>query len=183
VLIVGETGLNATVRNGRDRELHCSESAGTEALVLCFDAICCAVRLLQNTLALDPLLFAIHACFDTGGGARIFPRHFAERGAGGLFLLQRGERLPKPQQRVGRLRRLVVFAGDVEEDLGGVAILLALEQAFTQPILRIPEQGIAGIFFREIAHGLFGERVILALHVADPEIVLVPRRVRRRQDR
>jgi len=33
----------------------------------------------------------------------------------------------------------------------------------------------------EVAHGLFGQRIVLALHIADAEVELVPRRCRRRQ--
>src|SRR5258708_18956047 len=131
--------------------------------------------------ALDPLLLAIDRSLDAGGRARIFPHHFAERRAGGLLFLQRRQRLSEPQQGVRGFCRLVVFAGDVEEDFGGVAKLLALKQAFAQPILRIPQQRIAGIFLRETAHGLLGERVIPALHVTDTEVVFVARRVRRRR--
>src|SRR5579859_124235 len=131
--------------------------------------------------ALDPLLLAVDGGFDAGGGARIFAHDLAEGGAGGLLLLQCGERLSEPQERIGRLRRLVVLAGDIEEDFGGVAILLALEVAFAEPVLGIAHQGIVRIFLRKILHRVFGERVVLALHVADAEIVFVARRVRGRR--
>src|SRR6202011_3970902 len=62
-----------------------------------------------------------------------------------------------------------------------IAVLLALEIAFAEPILRIRNQRIAWIFLHEVLHGLFGQRVILALHVADAEVELVLRRRRRRQ--
>jgi Mn-containing catalase len=123
--------------------------------------------------ALDPLLLAIDGGFDAGGCARIFPRDFAERGAGGFLFLQRRQRLAEPQQGVGRLARLVELGGHVEECLGGVPILLALEVAFAKPVLRIRDQGIARIFLRKILHRLFGQRIVLALHVADAEIEFV----------
>ena len=57
----------------------------------------------RPTLALNPLLLTIDGRFDAGRGARIFPRHLAERGAGGFLLLQRRQRLAEPQQRIRRL--------------------------------------------------------------------------------
>ena len=90
-----------------------------------------------RALALHPLLLTVHGRFDAARGARIFPRHLAERGAGGFLFLQRRQRLSEPQQRVRRLRRFVEFGGHREKGFGGIAILLALEQAFAQPVLRI----------------------------------------------
>src|SRR3984893_8742923 len=138
-------------------------------------------QLRHFALALNPLLLTVDGCFDAARGARIFPRHFAECRAGGLLLLQRRQRLSEPQQLVGRLARSIEFGGDAEEGFRGVAILLALEEALAEPILRVRDQGIAGIFLREVAHGFFGQRIILALHVADAEIELVLRGCRGRQ--
>src|SRR6185312_514815 len=130
--------------------------------------------------ALHPLLLAADGGFDAGGGARIFARDLAEGSAGCFLLLQRGERLPEPKQRVGRLGRLVILAGHIEEDFGGVAILLALEVALAEPVLGIADQGIVRVFLREVLHRVLGERVVFALHIADAEVVFVARRVRRR---
>src|SRR5687767_14610298 len=124
-------------------------------------------------LALDPLLLAVHGGFDAARGARIFPRHLAQRRTGRFLFLQSRQRLSEPQQRVGRLGRLVELGGDREEGFRGVAILLALEKALAEPVLRIRDQGIARMLLREVAHGLFGQRIVLALHVADAEIELV----------
>src|ERR1700730_636640 len=138
-------------------------------------------QLRHFALALYPLLLTVDGCFDAARGARIFPRHFAECRTGGLLLLQRRQRLSEPQQRVGRFGRSIDVGGDAEEGFRGVAILLPLEKALAEPILRVRDQGIAGIFLREVAHGFFGQRIILALHVADAEIELVLRCCRGRQ--
>jgi hypothetical protein len=47
--------------------------------------------------------------------------------------------------------------------------------------LRIRRQRVAGVFFCEVAHGLFRQRIILALHVTDTEIEFVFRCRRWRQ--
>src|SRR5882762_4683868 len=135
------------------------------------------------TLALNPLLLTVDRGFDARRGPRILPRHFAERGTGGFLFLQRRQRLAEPQQGIRRLGGLVEFGGHAEEGFRGVAILLALEVAFAEPVLRVRDQGIARIFLREIFHGLFGQRIVLALHVADAEIELVLWRRRGRQRR
>src|ERR1700761_3850926 len=96
--------------------------------------------------ALDPLLLAIDSRFDAVGGARIFPRHLAEGGAGGFFFLKRRQRLAEPQQRVRRLGRFVVFAGHRQKGFGGLAVLLALEQTLAEPVLRVRNQRIVRIF-------------------------------------
>src|SRR5512140_1382835 len=131
--------------------------------------------------ALDPFLLAIDGGFDAAGGARIFPQYLAEGGAGGLLLLQRRQRLSEPQQRVRGFRRFIEFGGHPEKGFGGVTVFLALEIALAQPVLRIGDQGIAGIFRSEIAHGLFGQCIVLALHIADAEVELVLWRRRGRQ--
>src|SRR5450756_2258755 len=142
-----------------------------------------AVSAFRAASALDALLLAVDGRFDAAGGTRIFPRHLAEGGAGGLLLLERRQRLSEPQQRVGGLARFVEFGGHPEEGFRGVAILLALEIALAEPVLRIGDQGVARIFHREVAHGFLGQRIVLALHVADAEIEFVLRGCRRRQSR
>ena len=64
-------------------------------------------------LALNPLLLAVHGRFDAARGARIFPRHLAKRGAGGLLLLQGGSDWPSRSKASGAfadLSNLVVTA-------------------------------------------------------------------------
>src|ERR1700761_5278218 len=80
--------------------------------------------------AMGTLLFPLHVLLHRQRSARIFAQHFAERSARGFLLAERRERLAEPQQRIGRPRRGLVFGGDGEEGLGGVVILLALEQGF-----------------------------------------------------
>ena len=46
-----------------------------------------AANVKSTRLAPFPLLLAVDRLFDAGGGARIFPPHFAKGGAGGLLLL------------------------------------------------------------------------------------------------
>src|SRR6266478_2054669 len=135
----------------------------------------------QHSLALNPLLLAVHGLFDAARGARIFPRHLAERRTGGFLLFQGRQRLSEPQQGVGGFRRFVELGGHAEEGFRGITVLLALEKTLAEPILRVGNQGIARVFLHEVAHGLFGQRIVLALHIADAEIELVPRRGRRRQ--
>ena len=109
----------------------------------------------QCALALNPLLLAVDGRFDAARGARIFPRHLAERGAGGLLLLQRRQRLSEPQQGIRGFRRFVEFGGHREKGFGGVAILLALEEALAQPVLRIRRSGDrSDIFARSCAWSL-----------------------------
>src|SRR5262249_2292846 len=76
--------------------------------------------------AADTLLFPVDTLLHGDRCARIFARDLAERGARGLLLAERGERLPKAQQCVGRLGGGLVFGRDVEEGFGGVAVALAL---------------------------------------------------------
>src|SRR5271170_8221880 len=72
--------------------------------------------------AVGTLLFPVHALFYGGRGARIFAQHLAERGAGRFLLAERRKRLTEPQQRVRRARGRLIFGGDREERLGGVAV-------------------------------------------------------------
>src|ERR1019366_2077317 len=150
----------------------------------CHPRACTAMHYLGSidaALALNPLLLTVHSRFDAAGGAGIFPRHLAERRAGGLLLFQGRQRLSQPQQCVRAFRRFIEFGGHREEGFRGVAIALALEKALAEPVLGVRQQGIAGVFLREVAHGLFGERIVLALHIADAEIEFVLRNCRRRQ--
>src|SRR5260370_17266217 len=73
------------------------------------------------------------------------------------------------------------LVGRPEKGFRRVAILLTLEKTLAEPVLRVRDQGIAGVFLREVAHGLFREGIVLALHIADTEIELVLRGCRRRQ--
>jgi len=81
-----------------------------------------------RSLALNPLLLAVHGRFNAARGVRIFPRHLTKGSAGGLLLLQRRQRLSQPQQGVRRFRRFVEFGGYREKGFGGVAITLPLEK-------------------------------------------------------
>ena len=53
--------------------------------------------------------------------------------------------------------------------------------ALAEPVLGIADQRDRSDISARNSHGLFGERVVLALHVADAEVVFVARRVRRRR--
>src|SRR6266702_631001 len=110
----------------------------------------------QSGSALYPLLLAVDGGLHAARGTRIFPRHFAESGAGGFLFLQRRQRLAEPQQGIRRLGGLVELGGHAEEGFRSIAVLLTLEIAFTKPILRIRNQRIAWIFLHEALHGLFG---------------------------
>src|SRR5487761_2062730 len=110
----------------------------------------------EHALALNPLLLTVYSRLDATGGMRIFPRHFAERRAGGLPFLQGRQRLTEPQQGLGGFRRSIEFGCHRKEGFGRVTVELALEKALAQPILRIREQRIAWVFLCEVAHGFFG---------------------------
>ena len=86
------------------------------------------------------------AALTPAGSARIFPRHLAERGAGGFLFLQRRQRLAEPQQRVRRLGGFVELGGHAEEGFGGVAILLALEIALPSQYCESATRGSLGYF-------------------------------------
>src|SRR5205085_4155087 len=88
-------------------------------------------------LALNPLLLTVDRGFHAGGGFRILPRDLAERGTGGFLLLQRGQRLPEPQERIGRFSRFVILRRHAEKGFGRIAILLALKIAFAEPVLGV----------------------------------------------
>src|SRR5579862_1043490 len=99
--------------------------------------------------AVGTLLFPIHALLHIERGARVFAQHFAERSAGRFFFAKRRERHSEFQQRVGCARVRVVFGRDGEEGFRGVAILLTLEQALAEPVLRLWRQPIARMLFQE----------------------------------
>src|SRR5882757_8329112 len=100
--------------------------------------------------AADTLLFPVDALLHADRRARIFAQDLAERRTGRFLLAERRERLPEPQQGVGRLRGRLELGRDVEEGLGGVAVALALEQAFAQPVLRLGRHPVARIPAQEI---------------------------------
>src|ERR1700722_11913039 len=133
--------------------------------------------------AMATLLFSVHGLFYARRCARVFAQHLAERSASRFLLAQGRERLAKPQQRLRRPRRGLVFGGDGEERFGGVAILLLLEQTFAEPVLSLRRQVIARILAQKATETFGREHVILAQNVAIGEVVLVPGRISRRQRR
>src|SRR5262245_5538424 len=122
--------------------------------------------------AADTLLLSLDALPYARGCAREFTQDFAERRAGRLLLAERGERLPEPKQRIGRLGIGFVFGRDVKEGFRGVAEALALEQAFAEPIGGVAGEPIAGILVQEVTEAVLGERVVLAQHIAVGEVEL-----------
>src|SRR5215208_2027754 len=132
--------------------------------------------------AADTLLFRCHVLFHVCGSAGVFAADFTPGRAGGFLFAQGGERLPKPQQRLRRLRAAVEFGGHAEERLRRIAIALALIKAFAQPVLRVGDTAVAGIFFQEGAQTVFRQRVIFALHVTVSEIEFIARCRSRRRD-
>jgi hypothetical protein len=94
--------------------------------------------------AADTLLFPLDALLHDRGGARKFAHDFAERRARRFLLAERGQRLPEAQERVRGLRGGFIFCRNVEEGFGGVAVLLALEQAFAEPIGGVAGEPIVG---------------------------------------
>src|SRR5437660_2743415 len=125
------------------------------------------------SLATDSFLLTVDALLYRDCCARVFAPDLGERGAGGLLLAQRSERLAEAQERVGRLGGRFVFGRDAEEGFGSVAETLALEQALAQPILRVGSKPVARKSAQEGAKALVGERIILAQHVAIGEVVIV----------
>src|SRR5580704_13125356 len=95
--------------------------------------------------AADTLLFPVNALLHVERGPRIFAQHFAQRSAGRFFFVERRKRHAKLEQRIGRLRRRVVFGGDSEERFSSIAILLALEQTLAKPVLRFRRHAVARI--------------------------------------
>src|ERR1700686_3097120 len=116
--------------------------------------------------AMATLLFSVHSLFYARRCARVFAQHLTERSASRFLLAQGRERRAKPQQRLRRPRRGLVFGGDGEERLGGVAILLLLEQTFAQPIVSLRRQVIARILAQEATEAFGRERVVLVQNVA-----------------
>src|SRR5262249_14250596 len=84
-------------------------------------------------------------------------------------------RLSEAQKRIGRLGGGFVFGRDVEEGFRRVAEAVALEHAFAEPIGGVAGEPIIGIFAQEATEGVFGERIVLAQHIAIREIVFVAR--------
>src|SRR5215471_9670221 len=95
--------------------------------------------------AVRALLLTVDALLHVERSARIFPQHLAERGASGFFFAQCSERLAQPQQRVRRLRRVLVFGRKSEKWFCGVAILLVREETFAEPVLWLGSKPIARI--------------------------------------
>ena len=129
-------------------------------------------------LALNPLLLTVDRCFtpaEACGYLRVTSPRAAQAAS---FSFSAASDWPSRSSASGALP-VVVFGGHAEEGFGRVAIALALEEAFAEPVLRIGDQRIVRIFLREVAHGLFGQRIVLALHVADAEVEFVVRRGRR----
>src|SRR5690242_20735423 len=91
----------------------------------------------SSTAAVDTLLFALDRRLHVLRGTGKFLGHLGERHAGEIALLERGERLAEPQQRIGLLGAGRIFLRHRHERLGGRLIVLALKEAFAQPELRL----------------------------------------------
>ena len=111
--------------------------------------------------AADAFLLTVDALPDRDRGARIFAQDFRERGASGLALAHRRQRLAEPQQRIRRARVGLELGRNAQELLGGVAGALALEHAFAKPVLRVGHKPVAREAAQEIAEAVFGQRVVL----------------------
>src|SRR6185437_17021686 len=133
--------------------------------------------------AAHALLFLRDAALHAGRRLGIFAADFRQRGAGGFLLMHGGERLAEPQQRIRRLAGVLVFGRDRKEGLGSVAVVLLLEQALAQPILRVRHQALVGMLLEEVAEGLRRQRVVFAQHIAVGHVVFVLRTRRGRQRR
>src|SRR5579871_5846428 len=131
--------------------------------------------------AVDALLLTVDALLHRGGGLRIFARHFAECRARRFLLFEGGERLHQSQQGIRRFRRTLELGGDGKERFRSIAVALALIQTLAEPVLRLRHQPVARIFLQEAAQSLVGQRIVLALDIAIAEVVLVARRIGRRQ--
>src|SRR5262245_54821032 len=131
--------------------------------------------------AADTLLFSLDPLPHRGRRARKFAHDFSERRAGRLLLAERRKRLSEAQKRIGRLGGGFVFGRDVEEGFRRVAEAVALEHAFAEPIGGVAGEPIIGILAQETVEGVFGERVVLAQHIAVSEIVFVARGLRGRE--
>src|SRR5665213_2650333 len=86
----------------------------------------------DHILAVCALLFLGDAAFHARRGAREFAADLGQRCAGRFLLMQRGERLPEPQQRGRRLAGVLEFGRDRQERFRRVAIALALKHALAQ---------------------------------------------------
>src|SRR5215510_7940988 len=131
--------------------------------------------------AADTLLFSLDPLPHRGRRARKFAQDFSERRAGRLLLAERGKRLSEAQKRIGRLGGGFVFGRDVEEGFRRVAEAVALEHALAEPIGGVADEPIIGIFAQEAMEGVFGERVVLAQHIAISEVIFVARGLRGRE--
>ena len=74
-----------------------------------------------------------------------------------------------------------MFLRHIQKRGCGVPVILALEHAFAKPELGVRRHLIARIFLEEGAERFLGERVVLPEQIAIAEVVLVTRRLRRRQ--
>src|SRR5919109_105479 len=79
------------------------------------------------------LLFLLDGTLHVGRGLRVFRQHVTERRARRFALAERRERLAEPQQCVRRFYGVRIVGGDLEENLGRVVELLALELRLAQP--------------------------------------------------
>src|SRR5262245_4347096 len=116
--------------------------------------------------AAGTLLFPLDALLQARRGAGIFASELAEGGAGRLLLLERRERLPQSHQGVGCLRGFFELGRDSQKGFGRLAIALALEEAFSDPIIGFRHQPIARILAQKAAEILLRHRIILAHQVA-----------------
>src|SRR5580704_15837440 len=122
--------------------------------------------------AMDTLLFPLDGLLHAQRGAGVFAADLRQGAAGRVLLAQLAERLAEPQQRVGRLGGSPVVARDEQEQLGSVAVFLALEQALAQPVIGVRRPGVARVFLQEDAEALVGEGIVLVQHVAVGEVEL-----------
>src|SRR3974390_1605960 len=100
-----------------------------------------------------------------------------------FLLMQFGERLAEPQQRIRRLAAVLVLGRHSEEGFRRLAVLLLPEQRVAKPELRVGRKPLLRGFAPEIADGPQGKIVIFVQHVAVSEIVLILRARRGRQRR
>src|ERR1700759_5203200 len=127
--------------------------------------------------AVDTLLFPLHHLPHGERGIGVLAGDFAEGRAGELFLVERGERLAETKQRVGGLGARLEFLRQRQEGVGCTAIVLALEHALAEPVLRLGREAVARIAPHEVAEGILGEGVVLVQEIAVAEIVDVARRL------
>ena len=125
----------------------------------------------RSTAALTPL--------EARGYFRVTSPNAAQAAS---FSFSAASDCPSRSKRVRRLRRFVEFGGHAEKGFSRIAVLLALEIGFRPAsIANPPAADRSGYFCAKLRMVCFGQRVVLALHVADAEIELVSRRRRGRQ--